>query len=147
VTGSAQGSDVILFATGRGVRLLTGVVALTLASYVSFVVVPYVVNDLHLLPLAEVSSGRHDPKDLWPATIPYIGGWLHLFGVLSAVFAPMVLVGALLGSGAAAVFAVRREPPVWGVATGYVLVALSCVAGLAFALGPTSQDLLTWQMD
>ena len=66
-----------------------GIVALAAAaSFGLLVVLPYFVNDLDRFPLADVPIGYHDPKDLWPTTIPYIGGWLHLFGVLSTVFAP-----------------------------------------------------------
>jgi hypothetical protein len=50
------------------VALAAGV--LPLAGFVLFLLVPYSVNDLHRLPLAEVASGLHDPKGLWPRRRP-----------------------------------------------------------------------------
>ena len=54
----------------RAGRPWTAVVAVYLAVAAALygvgMLLPYVVNDLHRLPLAEVASGAHDPKELWP---------------------------------------------------------------------------------
>jgi hypothetical protein len=136
-----------VFTTARGVRLLMLIVALSVAPYVLFVVLPYFVNDLHRLPLTEVSSGRHDPKDLWPTTVPYVGGWLHTFGFFSAVFTPMFLILTIFGALVAAVVTMRQRLSAWGVVAGYVVVVLTCIGGVVFYLGPISRALLTWQLD
>lgn len=136
-----------VFTTARGVRLLMSIVALSAAFYLLFVVLPYVVNDLHRLSLAEVSSGRHDPKDLWPTTVPYVGGWLHTFGFFSAIFTPMSLVLTLFGALAAAVVTARQRLSARGVVIGYGVVVVACIGGLVYYLGPISQALLTWQVD
>ncbi len=67
-------------------------------AYALLVVLPYHVNDLDRFPLGDVAIGYHDPKDLWPTTIPYVGGWLHLGGVLSMVAAPMTLLVVALAT-------------------------------------------------
>ena len=51
---------------------------------------PYYVNGLHHLPLSEVASGLHDPKDLWPQGT--IGGPVQAAGYLSLGVAPLLLV-------------------------------------------------------
>ncbi|MGY1730123.1 hypothetical protein ACI798_01285 [Geodermatophilus sp. SYSU D01045] len=93
--------------TTRG-AVRTGAVALAAALvHVLGVVVPFVANSLHHLPLAEVAGGSHDPEDLWPATVPVIGG----------------------------------------TALAHAAVARGCVAVLAWFLGPTSETLISRQMD
>lgn len=50
----------------RRITTLATPVLATLTLYCVGVLLPYYVNDLHRLPLAEVAGGAHDPKDLWP---------------------------------------------------------------------------------
>lgn len=45
--------------------LVTAATAAT-AIFAVTIVLPYYVNDLDVLPLAEVAGGAHDPKELWP---------------------------------------------------------------------------------
>lgn len=59
------------------------------------IVLPYYVNDLDALPLAEVAGGAHDPKDLWPHGAA--GGWVQLAAFLAIGLTPLTaLVGAAL---------------------------------------------------
>ncbi|MGY1687008.1 hypothetical protein ACI8AV_19790 [Geodermatophilus sp. SYSU D00804] len=130
--------------TTRGAVRLGAVALGAVLLYVLGVVVPYVANGLHHLPLAEVASGSHDPKDLWPATIPHLGGWLRLAAVLSIALAPLTLVFVLVACG----FSVGRTlRPAPRTALAYAAVAVACVLVLAWFLGPTSQALIGWQMD
>ncbi len=118
--------------------------------YVVGVLLPYYVNGLHRLPLAEVASGRHDPKLLWPSYTG-CGGLVDLLGVLGLATAPMgllagVVVGALVPVRAVASARSRlRAAPAMVLAT--VAVAVACAAGLWWFLGETSTALVTWRMD
>jgi uncharacterized membrane protein YjgN (DUF898 family) len=59
---AARGSHV----SGR-VAMVWLCAVLSLATiWVLGVLVPYFVNDLDRLPLADLASGAHDPKDMWP---------------------------------------------------------------------------------
>ncbi|MGY1607248.1 MULTISPECIES: hypothetical protein [unclassified Geodermatophilus] len=60
--------------TVRGAVWLAALAIASVAAYATLVVLPYFVNDLDRFPLAEVGGGYHDPKDLWPTTVPYVGG-------------------------------------------------------------------------
>ncbi|MGY1830168.1 hypothetical protein ACI8AA_07015 [Geodermatophilus sp. SYSU D01180] len=130
--------------TTRGAVRLGAVALGAVLVHVLGVVVPYVVNGLHHLPLAEVASGLHDPKDLWPATIPYLGGWLRLAAVLSIALAPLTLVFVLVTCGFGVGRTIRSAPC---TALVHAVVAVPCVVVLAWFLGPTSQALISWQMD
>ena len=123
-----------------------GIVALAAAaSYGLLVVLPYFVNDLDRFPLADVAIGYHDPKDLWPTTIPYIGGWLHLFGVLSMIFAPSTLLCVAFMCGFSSVWAMTRRA--WSVAAVHAVVVLACLVATAWFFSPFVQALVGWQMD
>ncbi|WP_336029177.1 hypothetical protein [Geodermatophilus sp. FMUSA9-8] len=131
--------------TVRGAVWL-GVVALAgVAVYAALVVLPYFVNGLDRFPLADVAIGHHDPKDLWPATVPYVGGWLHLFGVLSMAFAPATLVCVAFASGFASVWAGTRRA--WSVTAAHTAVVLGCVAAAAWFVTPFAEALAGWQLD
>ncbi len=119
--------------------------AVFLVAYVLLVVLPYHVNDLDRLPLADVASGSHDPKDLWPTTIPYVGDWLHLGGVLSMMAAPMTLLVVALVCGFTSVQAVWQRA--WDVATVHTAVAVVCAVAGAWFLSPFARALATWQLD
>jgi hypothetical protein len=74
--------------TARGPLILLGVVVGIVLAFVAGVVLPYYVNDLDRLPLAEVAGGRHDPKELWPETA---GRWGHLLHSVGATVSHHVL--------------------------------------------------------
>ena len=66
-------------ATTLGAVCLSVLMVALLATYGFGVLLPYFVNGLHHLPLVEVASGAHDPKDMWPNT----AGWGHGVVILS----------------------------------------------------------------
>ena len=122
-----------------------GIVALVAAaSFGLLVVLPYYVNDLDRFPLADVAIGSHDRKDLWPTTILYIGGWLHLFGVLSTVFAPSTLLCVAFTCGFSSGWAITRRA--WSVAAVHAVV-VACLVATAWFFRPFAQALAGWQMD
>ncbi|GAB3195016.1 hypothetical protein GCM10027261_14280 [Geodermatophilus arenarius] len=118
-----------------------GVLAAVLP-YGAGVLLPYFVNGLHRLPLAEVASGRHDPKLLWPSYTGS-GGLLDLAGFLSLAWTPLALV-ALVVLGPLAAWRTRHRP--W-LAACFVVLAAACVAALGWLMGLTSAALLAWRMD
>ncbi|MEJ5887382.1 hypothetical protein WDZ16_02800 [Pseudokineococcus marinus] len=114
------------------------------AALAASVLVPYFVNDLHELPLAEVASGAHDPKDMWPPGAA--GGLLQLAGLLAVV---AVLPGAAIGAAlsvAVVLTHARRTRSLRGVAVGVVLLLLSA-ALLAGYASPLGAALATWRLD
>ncbi len=131
----------------RSTWYLSLAAVLLVLPYVLFVVVAYYVNDLDQQPLADVAIGFHDPKDLWPTTVPHVGGWLHLFGFMSAIFSPMLLMLAGIGSGVAAAVVARNPTRPRRFVVVYVALTLICSAGVAYFLSPFGQALLGWQLD
>ena len=119
-----------------------GVLAAVLP-YGAGVLLPYYVNGLHRLPLAEVASGRHDPKDLWPSSGQGCGGLLDAAGLLSLAWTPLALV-ALVALGPVAAWSTRHRP--W-LAACFVALAAGCVAALGWLMGPTSAALAAWRLD
>lgn len=129
----------------RLVRFLTALAVLATLPYLVGVLLPYYVNDLHLLPLDEVASGRHDPKDLWPQG--FVGGLAQLAGFFSLALTPLALTFIGVGSAALGIAGLvtgqlRRAP-----AAGLLVLAVACTLGLAWFLGDTSAALTTWRMD
>ena len=119
---------------------------LVVAPYLAGVVLPYFVNDLHQLPLSEVASGRHDPKDLWPQG--FVGGLIQLGGYLSIGATPVGLIFVGAGSGALAVRGLLRgRRSSLAAVLCLALLCLACAVGLAWFLGPTSAALATWRAD
>ena len=111
------------------------------------VLVPYYVNDLHRLPLAEVASGAHDPKDLWPyapeVVLPF--ALVRLVGLYVVALAPGAAVISVLGG--VLVLAAKWRTLTTG---GRVLAFAVVLASLALAtltLSPFGQALTTWYMD
>ena len=129
-------------AGNRTVTLLAALAALSLAPYLAGVLVPYYVNDLDALPLAEVASGRHDPKDLWPHGT--VGGLAQLAGFSSLVLTPLGLLATLAGCVHGLLPRAARRTPV--VTAGLVLVTLVCLAGLGLVLSPLGGALATWRL-
>ena len=129
--------------------LLSLCLVVAVAPYLAGVLIPYYVNDLDALPLAEVASGRHDPKDLWPQGL--VGGLAQLAGLLSLLLTPIGVFSVAAASGIAAVQewivfpAARRAPRT--VALGLVVLTLVCMAVLAWFFTPTASALATWRLD
>ncbi len=119
--------------------------SLVAAGYVSGVLLPYVVNDLHHLRLSEVSSGAHDPKDLWPATEGTAGALLHAVGVFTALLGWVPLLLAGLGAGMLLRAAVRDRSRVRTLLATTTLVLV--VATLATVLSPLGTALAAWKLD
>jgi hypothetical protein len=128
----------------RLVRWLTAAAVLVTLPYLVGVILPYYVNGLHHLPLEEVASGRHDPKDLWPQG--FVGGLIQLGGVVGLALAPLGLVCIGAGSAALALHGLLSGPR-RGSAAALLLLGVACALGLAWFLGDTSQALATWRMD
>ncbi len=130
----------------RLLAVLAGALLVPLAMYVAGVLLPYYVNDLHRLTLAEVTSGAHDPKDLWPGGV--LGGAVQLGGVFSLAFLP---IAALSGIGVGLLSLVlhwRGPAPLRaGLSLGFVAVVAASVAVLLLLLSPTGAALLQWRLD
>ena len=124
--------------------LAATVAFLAVLPYVAGVLIPYYVNDLYHLPLEEVASGRHDPKDLWPGTSGF-GGFVQLAGFFSVGLTPILLIVALAGAGTCLTPWHRRTSR--AVTAGLAFVALGCVGALAFFFSPMGNALVTWRMD
>jgi hypothetical protein len=123
------------------VLLLVGAV---LGGYAVGMLVPYFVNDLHRLPLAEVASGRHDPKDLWPTTSP-AAGLVQLSGIYSALLGPLLLPLAVLALGP---LLVRRWSATSRGTRVLAVVALAWpVLGSLGMWSEAGRALLFWRLD
>jgi hypothetical protein len=131
--------------TPRLLAFVSGVAGLSALPFAIGVVLPYYVNGLHRLPLAEVASGRYDPKNLWPSGLG--GGLLQLLGLLSLAVSPagVAFTAALALIGA--VWAVFARPSRPGITVGFFLLAAACVAGLVWFAGPMGSALVTWRLD
>jgi hypothetical protein len=128
----------------RFVLVLALAAMIAVLPYLAGVLLPYYVNDLDALPLSEVASGRHDPKELWPQGP--IGGLVQLFGLLSLALTPAGLVLVVLaGTAMTGYGAVRRKSP--AVVLALLLLTVACVAALAWFFGPTAAALATWRLD
>jgi len=115
-----------------------------LLAYALTIVVPYVVDDLHTLPLAEVASGAHDPKDLWPASTAW-GGVVQLGAMLVLTTGPPAVLAA--GGWAAAALVARRRVL---DRRGRVVLASALAVALAFLVlffSPLGIALTTWMVD
>ena len=130
----------------RPIALLAAAVLGTLAMYGVGVLLPYYVNDLHRLPLAEVASGAHDPKDLWPGGA--LGGFPQLAGFLSLALLPMAAFIGICAGATSLVFLWRRvQPQRLPKSLAVITVMAASVAALAFLLTPTGEALAVWRLD
>ena len=129
----------------RLVRWLTAAALLGTLPYVIGVLLPYYVNGLHHLPLEELASGRHDPKDLWPQGV--VGGLAQLAGVLSLALTPLALAFIGLASAAVGVVGMVTAEIRRTTAAAMLVLAVACTLGVAWFLGDTSAALSTWRMD
>ena len=135
--------------TWRPVVVLALWLGLSVSPFLAGVLIPYYVNDLDALPLAELASGAHDPKDLWPQGT--VGGYLQLAGFLSLSVTPigLLVVGAFSGTAAVQEFVtlpghLRAPRP---VALAFVVVVLAVLALLSWFATPTASALTTWRLD
>jgi hypothetical protein len=131
--------------TPRLLAFVTGMAGLSALPFGLGVLLPYYVNGLHRLPLAEVASGRYDPKELWPSGLG--GGLLQLTGFLGLVVSPagVGFTAALAMIGAVWTALARPWRP--GIAVGFAVLAVACVAGLVWFVGPMGSALVTWRLD
>lgn len=112
--------------------------------FVASILVPYYVNDLDSLPLAEVASGAHDPMGLWPQGAA--GGWVQLAAGVAIALTPL---GAVIGAGLSATAiarGARRGPDRSLVARAAVVLTLS-IAVLATYFSPVGSALVSWRLD
>lgn len=135
--------------TWRSVIWMVALVALCVAPFLVGVLIPYYVNGLDAVTLGELTSGAHDPKDLWPQGT--VGGLMQLAGVLGPGLTPMALIGLAALGGTAVVqewitFGVERRAP-RPVAVAFVLVTAVCLALLAWFATPLAGALVTWRLD
>ncbi|WP_156119075.1 MULTISPECIES: hypothetical protein [Modestobacter] len=126
----------------RSVVVLAAALLLPVLAYTLTVLVPFATSDLDELPLPELAAGALAPG--WPHS-----GALDLAGVAALV---LVLLGALLSLGGAALQllallpADRRTLTPW-VAAALALVAVGSVATLYWFLSPLGSALTSWQLD
>lgn len=115
-------------------------------SYAFGNLLPYYVNDLHHLPLQEITY-NHDPKDLWPQGP--LAFFVSLAGFLSLLFTPLILgLSAILSAGVLLFgFFVKSERPSPGLTLMLVGVIAGCVVGLDYVGSPMWNALATWRLD
>lgn len=127
----------------RGPTWVLWALATTVVVYVATMLVPWAVNGLVPVPLAELASGLHDPRYLWPTG--RLNGPVSGLALLSAQLLLLLpLVGAALW-GVRAVRA-RRDGDRAGAVRAAVVV-LVCAGVLAWVASPLGTALLAWRMD
>ena len=127
----------------RHVAVLAAAVLVPLLMFGAGVLLPYYVNDLHRLPLAELTSGAHDPKDLWPQS-----GVVQLAGFASLALLPMAaLTGLGLGGLALALLCQRPGSQRVPKALAVLLVMVVSLAALLLQSSDTGAALTTWRLD
>ena len=114
------------------------------AGYALFFVLPYYVNNLDAVPLADVAGGLHDASSLWPYDTAV--GWLFgVGGLATMVFAPFVVFG-VLGWVPFQLVDRRRDLGPRGVVV--LLLAAAAAAGtLAWLGSPMGGALMEWWLD
>jgi hypothetical protein len=114
------------------------------AAYAVFLVLPYFVNGLYRLPLDEVASGAHDPKDLWPNNtwLAFVFG-LGQLGLLTC--GPFVAMGAPVW----AMFLLWRDRSRHGMRARVTLLLAVPVGfgSLAWLGTPFGSALIAWWLD
>lgn len=114
-------------------------------AYAAFFVLPYYANGLDRFPLADLATGTHDPRVLWPHDQGT--GWASFRRAGMATF----FVGPAVALGTLAWAAVRTRQ---GIALGDMrrtapaLVAASLSLGtIAWLFSPFGRALMTWFLD
>ncbi|RYU11181.1 hypothetical protein [Nocardioides iriomotensis] len=118
---------------------------LPLIGFVVFLLVPYYVNDLDRLPLSEVASGLHDPKDLWPRNEPGLARFFDLGGMLTVMFGAVIAALGVFAS----LHGLVAEWRTSGAArkTLWIVGATSAAAMLGLGLSPVGGALYAWWLD
>ncbi|WP_432542437.1 hypothetical protein [Kineococcus sp. SYSU DK002] len=123
---------------------------LVVAAYTGGVLLPYFVNDLHHLTYEQLTSGAHDPKDLWPAGAGVLGAWVHLAGLSAVVLGWLVTAPAAVVSA----FALRSALGHRSTAPGarrrlalHVIVVALLVSATVVRFTPLGAALATWSLD
>jgi hypothetical protein len=136
--------------TWRPVRVIVWTEFFWVSIFVIGVLLPYYANDLDALSLSELTSGAHDPKDLWPYNAT-MGGWLRLFGLFSLVLAPVSLLLGGLWAAACAGYAVvsrrGRSHASVPLAVTLTVLAVASIWGATLLFSPTTEALIPWLMD
>ncbi|QTE28100.1 hypothetical protein [Pengzhenrongella sicca] len=130
----------------RGISGLAAAVVVAISLYGIGVLVPYYVNGLHHLPLTEVASGAHDPKDLWPQAA--WSGLTQLAGLIGLALLPIVAASGV-GFGGVSLALLWQRPGPQRVRKSLALLALmiGSLAALLFVLSDTGAALATWRLD
>jgi hypothetical protein len=130
--------------TARGPGVLLGVVVAVVLAFGVGVVVPYFVNDLERLSLSDITSGRYDPKEMWPATA---GRWAVPLRLAGAFAATAGMAGVLLAMAGALIGLAAR----WRLSTAArrTCVTVVIVGGLTFAVMASAwgRALAVWILD
>lgn len=130
----------------RSILVLAAVLLAAVTSYGVGVLLPYFGNGLHRLPLAEVASGAHDPKDLWPRHA--WSGLVQLAGLCSLMLVPLVAVGATgLGGVWLALLSRRAEHQRVPKLLVVLVVVVIAASTWAFLWSGTGAMLSTWRLD
>ena len=116
----------------------------SLAAYALFFAMPYYVNDLNQFPLADVSGGLHDPKDLWPFTTA-AGGFLQLGAFLTMGVGPFAAAAAA-GMAAFDLWRHRKTRDVRRTMIGILTLAFAA-ATFAWIASPLGGALIGWMLD
>ena len=127
----------------RHLALLTGASVLSVLPFAVGLLLPFYVNGLHRLPPAEVTSGRYEPRLMWPTGTGW-QGWVDAAVLLAFSCA---LPALILTTGLAAWGAVRAGRAGRAIALGFATLALACGTALAWLMGPTGTTLVQWRMD
>ena len=121
-------------------------VAILALLWIAGVLVPYYVNDLDRLSVGELTSGAHDPAQLWPATTGTVGQTVQIAGALAGwPLMYVVYIASALGSG----YLLKEE---WSGSSRGERALLATLAGLSVALtalllSPFGVALTTWALD
>ncbi|MBP6995201.1 MAG: hypothetical protein KBB39_03560 [Phycicoccus sp.] len=120
-------------------------VALALGSalaYGALIVLPYYVNGLNGVPLAEVAGGGHDPKDLWPMASP-IAAPYRIAGLFMVMLTPLIAMAVLMWA-AFQLFLTGSTARSRALAATAAGISLGVLAWHATPLG---QALGSWMLD
>lgn len=113
-------------------------------AYAVFFALPYYVNHLDGLPLAELTAGAHDPRTLWP----HDGGDAWAFGLATTA---TFLAGPAATLGVLAWAVVRTRDGITAGdlrRTGPALVAAAVSIGtVAWLFSPLGRALTAWSLD
>lgn len=145
--GGVAPEDAVLGDAGwQSIAGLAAAVVAVLALFSVGVLLPYYVNDLHRLPLAEIANLADDPQRLWPQD-----GWRYPVGLAALVttgFAPLVLL-AVVFVGAVWLTALwrRSEPERVPRSLALIVIMTGSVAALLFWFSEPGLALAAWRRD